>query len=194
MNLPEGLIALLRQPSRHQKVKNAERDPRVAVNVCDVSRPSRYHAIRGRVIGITAEGGSEHIEALAHATWVPLTRGTGAATRSVSSLPSRRARSARAGGRCSVTISQPGNSCAHLDPASTGGSSTRQRRAFSQCSGDAYLCKLTRHSSQIRAGRAAVRHESASRPAHVATASAGKLRRRRARDRAVCAGVGGHLG
>ena len=98
MNLPEGLIALLRQPSPcflatvmpdgspqltqtwvdtdgehvvintvqgHQKVKNIERDPRVAVNVCDVSRPSRYYAIRGRVVNITAEGGAEHIEALA---------------------------------------------------------------------------------------------------------------------------------
>ena len=98
MNLPEGLIALLRQPSLcflatvmpdgspqvtqtwvdtdgehvvinsvqgHQKVKNVERDPRVAVNVCDVSSPSRYYAIRGQVIGITAEGGAEHIEAVA---------------------------------------------------------------------------------------------------------------------------------
>jgi PPOX class probable F420-dependent enzyme len=99
VNLPEDLIALLRQPSLcflatvmpdgspqvtqtwvdtdgehvvinsvqgHQKVKNVERDPRVAVNVCDVSSPLRYYAIRGRVIGITAEGGAEHIEALAH--------------------------------------------------------------------------------------------------------------------------------
>jgi PPOX class probable F420-dependent enzyme len=98
MNLPEGLIALLRQPSLcflatvmpdgspqvtqtwvdtdgehvvinsvrdHQKVKNVARDPRVAVNVCDVASPSRYYAIRGRVIGITAGGGAEHIEALA---------------------------------------------------------------------------------------------------------------------------------
>jgi PPOX class probable F420-dependent enzyme len=98
VNLPGGLIALLRQPSPcflapvmpggspqltqtwagtdgghvvintvrgHQKVKNIERDPRVAVNVCEVSRPSRYYAIRGRVVNITAEGGAEHIEALA---------------------------------------------------------------------------------------------------------------------------------
>jgi PPOX class probable F420-dependent enzyme len=98
VNLPEGLIALLRQPSLcflatlmpdsspqltqtwagtdgehvvintvqgHQKVKDVERDPRVAVNVCDVSRPSRYYAIRGQVVNITAEGGADHIEALA---------------------------------------------------------------------------------------------------------------------------------
>jgi PPOX class probable F420-dependent enzyme len=99
LNLPEGLIALLRQPSLcflatvmpdgspqvtqtwadtdgehvvinsvrgHQKVNNVERDPRVAVNVCDASGPARYYAIRGQVIGITAEGGAEHIETLAH--------------------------------------------------------------------------------------------------------------------------------
>ena len=98
MNLPEGLIALLRQPSPcflatlmpdgspqltetwvdtdgenvvintvqgHQKVKNIERDPRVAVNVCNVSELSRYYAICGRVVAITTEGGAEHIEALA---------------------------------------------------------------------------------------------------------------------------------
>jgi PPOX class probable F420-dependent enzyme len=99
LNLPEGLIALLCQPSLcflatvmpdgspqvtqtwadtdgehvvinsvrgHQKVNNVERDPRVAVNVCDASGPARYYAIRGQVIGITAEGGAEHIEMLAH--------------------------------------------------------------------------------------------------------------------------------
>jgi hypothetical protein len=49
----------------HQKLRNIERDPRVAVNVCDASRPSRYYAVRGQVVGITADGGAEHIEALA---------------------------------------------------------------------------------------------------------------------------------
>lgn len=48
-----------------QKVKNLERDPRVAVGVSDPSNPSRYYAIRGRVVNITTEGGAEHIEALA---------------------------------------------------------------------------------------------------------------------------------
>ena len=98
LNLPEGLIALLRQPSLcflatvmpdgspqvtqtwadtdgahivinsvrgHQKVTNVQRDPRVAVNVCDASSPARYYAIRGQVAAITADGGAEHIEALA---------------------------------------------------------------------------------------------------------------------------------
>jgi PPOX class probable F420-dependent enzyme len=98
VDLPEGLIALLRQPSpgflttlmpdgspqltetwvdtdgEHviintvqgfQKVRNVERDPRVAVAVSDPSNPSRYYAIRGRVVNVTTEGGAEHIEALA---------------------------------------------------------------------------------------------------------------------------------
>jgi PPOX class probable F420-dependent enzyme len=98
VDLPEGLIALLRQPSpcflatvmpdgspqmtrtwvdtdgEHvvintvqgfQKIKNIERDPRVAVSVSDPASPSRYYAIRGRVVNVTTEGGAEHIEALA---------------------------------------------------------------------------------------------------------------------------------
>ena len=98
MSLPDGLIALLQQPSpcfiatvmpdgspqmtqtwvdtdgEHvlintvqgfQKVKNVERDPRVAVSVSDLANPSRYYEIRGRVLRSTTEGGAEHIEALA---------------------------------------------------------------------------------------------------------------------------------
>lgn len=98
MDLPEDLLALLREPSTcflatlmpdgspqltetwvdtddkhvvintvrgHQKLRNIERDPRVAVSVCDPARPSRYYSVRGRVIGITTEGGAEHIDALA---------------------------------------------------------------------------------------------------------------------------------
>jgi len=98
VNLPDGLVALLRKPSlcfvttlmpdgspqitqtwvdtdsehviintvqTHQKVRNVERDPRVAVGICDPSNPSRYYAVRGRVVRITTEGGAEHIESLA---------------------------------------------------------------------------------------------------------------------------------
>lgn len=97
MDLPEDLIALLRQPSlcfvatlmpdgspqmtqtwvdtdgEHivintvqglQKVKNVERDQRVAVSVCDSANPARYYAIRGRVVSLTTDGGAEHIELL----------------------------------------------------------------------------------------------------------------------------------
>ena len=98
MNLPEGLLSLLHQPSTcflttlmpdgspqmtqtwvdtdgehvlvntvqgFQKVKNVERDPRVAVCVADPSNPHSYYEIRGRVVKVTTEGGAEHIEALA---------------------------------------------------------------------------------------------------------------------------------
>ena len=98
MNLPEGLLSLLHQPSTcflttlmpdgspqmtqtwvdtdgehviintvqgFQKVKNVERDPRVAVCVADPSNPRSYYEIRGRVVKVTTEGGAEHIEALA---------------------------------------------------------------------------------------------------------------------------------
>jgi PPOX class probable F420-dependent enzyme len=98
VNLPEGLISLLHQPSlcfvttlmpdgapqmtqtwadtdgEHvvintvqgfQKVKNAERDPRVTLCVTDPSRPHSYYEVRGRVVKVTTEGGAEHIEALA---------------------------------------------------------------------------------------------------------------------------------
>jgi PPOX class probable F420-dependent enzyme len=95
VSLPDGLIALLHQPSlcflatvmpdgspqmtetwvdtdgEHvvintvqgfQKVRNVDRDPRVAVSVSDPANPSRYYAIRGRVVKATTEGGAEHIE------------------------------------------------------------------------------------------------------------------------------------
>lgn len=61
----DGTHVLVNTVQGHQKVRNIERDPRVAVTVSDPSRPSRYHAVRGRVVDITTEGGVEHIEALA---------------------------------------------------------------------------------------------------------------------------------
>jgi PPOX class probable F420-dependent enzyme len=96
--LPDGLLALLRQPSPcflstvmpdgspqltqtwvdtdgrnilintvrgHRKVKNVERDPRVAVNVSDPARPARYFGVRGRVVDMTTDGAVAHIDALA---------------------------------------------------------------------------------------------------------------------------------
>jgi PPOX class probable F420-dependent enzyme len=48
-----------------QKVRNLERDARVAVNVADPDDVSRYYAVRGRVVAITPDGAAEHIERLA---------------------------------------------------------------------------------------------------------------------------------
>jgi PPOX class probable F420-dependent enzyme len=49
-----------------QKVRNIERDPRVALTVSDAEHPTRYLQVRGRVIAMTTEGGAEHIDLLAH--------------------------------------------------------------------------------------------------------------------------------
>jgi PPOX class probable F420-dependent enzyme len=48
-----------------QKVRNVARDSRVAVAVADPQNPSRYFAVRGRVLSLTETGGTEHIEQLA---------------------------------------------------------------------------------------------------------------------------------
>jgi PPOX class probable F420-dependent enzyme len=99
MDLPDGLLDLLAQPSPcfvatlmpdgspqmtqtwvdaddaghirintvagFQKVRNMERDDRVALNIADPADVARYYAVRGRVVGITDEGGVAHIEQLA---------------------------------------------------------------------------------------------------------------------------------
>jgi PPOX class probable F420-dependent enzyme len=46
------------------KVRNVERDPRVALAVQDPENPFRYIQVRGEVISMTTEGGVESIEAL----------------------------------------------------------------------------------------------------------------------------------
>ena len=61
----DGEHVIINTVQTHQKVRNVERDPRVAVGICDPSSPSRYYAVRGRVVRITTEGGAEHIETLA---------------------------------------------------------------------------------------------------------------------------------
>ena len=60
----EGRIVVSTYPARAKTV-NARRDPRVSLNVCDPDDITRYFEVRGRVVGITADGGAEHIEALA---------------------------------------------------------------------------------------------------------------------------------
>jgi len=48
-----------------QKVRNMDRDARVALDVADPSDVSRYYAVRGRVVSISPDGAAEHIERLA---------------------------------------------------------------------------------------------------------------------------------
>jgi PPOX class probable F420-dependent enzyme len=61
----DGDHVVINTVETHLKVKNIRRDPRVSVAVSDPAEPSRYYAIRGRVVKLTTEGGVEHIEELA---------------------------------------------------------------------------------------------------------------------------------
>jgi len=61
----DGEHVLVNTVEGFQKVRNVERDPRVALTVSDPANPSRYHEVRGEVVAMTTEGGREHIEALA---------------------------------------------------------------------------------------------------------------------------------
>ncbi|MSQ98029.1 MAG: PPOX class F420-dependent oxidoreductase [Xanthomonadales bacterium] len=47
------------------KDKNMRRNPMVALALSDLENPFRYLEVRGRVVEITEEGASEHIDALA---------------------------------------------------------------------------------------------------------------------------------
>ena len=62
----DGRHILINSVRGHQKINNIERDPRVALNVSDGNRPSRYYAIRGRVLSVSTDGAVKHIEKLAH--------------------------------------------------------------------------------------------------------------------------------
>ncbi len=61
----DGERVLVNSVQTHLKVRNLQRDPRVALAVSDPANPSRYFQVRGRVLEITTEGAVDHIEALA---------------------------------------------------------------------------------------------------------------------------------
>jgi PPOX class probable F420-dependent enzyme len=60
----DGTHIVINTVQGFQKLKNIERDPRVAVNVLDPDDASSYYAVRGTVVETTTEGGRESIEAL----------------------------------------------------------------------------------------------------------------------------------
>ena len=63
----DGHDVLINTVRGHQKVRNVERDPRVALNVADPDDPSRYFDVRGRVTEVTEVtevGAREHIDEL----------------------------------------------------------------------------------------------------------------------------------
>ena len=61
----DGENVIINTVEGYQKVRNVNRDPRVAVSVFDPENSSRYFTVRGRVTNSTTDGGAEHIEALA---------------------------------------------------------------------------------------------------------------------------------
>jgi PPOX class probable F420-dependent enzyme len=62
----DGEHILINSVAGYQKMRNIERDPRVAVAVSDPADPTRYITVRGRVTSTTTEGAADQIEALAH--------------------------------------------------------------------------------------------------------------------------------
>ena len=61
----DGSHIVINTVAKHQKARNVERDPRVAVTIFDPAQPSRYFGIRGRVLEATTVGAADQIEALA---------------------------------------------------------------------------------------------------------------------------------
>jgi PPOX class probable F420-dependent enzyme len=61
----DGEHVLINSVRSHVKTRNIERDPRVAVAICDPDHPARYFQVRGRVLDVTTEGAVDHIEKLA---------------------------------------------------------------------------------------------------------------------------------
>lgn len=60
----DGAHIVINTVQGYQKVRNIERDDRVAVAIADAQDPTRYVQVRGRVIDMTTEGGAEHIDRL----------------------------------------------------------------------------------------------------------------------------------
>jgi PPOX class probable F420-dependent enzyme len=60
----DGEHVIINTVEGFQKVRNIERDDRVALTVSDAEHPTRYLQVRGRVINVTTEGGAEHIDKL----------------------------------------------------------------------------------------------------------------------------------
>lgn len=61
----DGDTILINTNEGSQKHKNAERNPKIALDVCDPTNPYNMAIIRGRVIEITREGAEDHVDKLA---------------------------------------------------------------------------------------------------------------------------------
>jgi len=61
----DGEHIIFNSAKGRQKDKNVRRDPRVAMTLMDPENPYRYLEIRGRVVEITEDGASAHIDKMA---------------------------------------------------------------------------------------------------------------------------------
>jgi PPOX class probable F420-dependent enzyme len=60
----DGELVIINSVLTHQKVRNIQRDPRVAVAVSDAANPGFFFQIRGTVLDTVTDGAVEHIEKL----------------------------------------------------------------------------------------------------------------------------------
>ncbi len=61
----EGDLVVFNSAEGRQKVKNLDRDTRVALSIHDQENPYRYIQVRGKVVEKTQEGAVQHIDQLA---------------------------------------------------------------------------------------------------------------------------------
>lgn len=61
----DGTHILFNTEKKRAKTRNLERDPRVALAISDAQNPYSYVEIQGRVVAMTEEGASEHIDKMA---------------------------------------------------------------------------------------------------------------------------------
>ncbi|WP_174529236.1 PPOX class F420-dependent oxidoreductase [Micromonospora maritima] len=60
----DGKYIVINTVEGFQKVRNVRRDPRVALAIADPANPSRYLAVRGRVVELSEHGAAAHIDRL----------------------------------------------------------------------------------------------------------------------------------
>lgn len=58
----DGEHVLVNTVVTHQKTRNVERDPRIAIGIADPASPSRSWALRGSVVTATTDGARENID------------------------------------------------------------------------------------------------------------------------------------
>ena len=62
----DGEHVVINSVLTHQKVRNVQRDPRVAAAISSPDDPSFYYQVRGRVVEVATDGAAEHIDELSY--------------------------------------------------------------------------------------------------------------------------------